>query len=143
KRFLDGTTDPKERAEPEQRVKVLEARLTIARGKDQKTETKSAPRKSLLPAIAVGGVAVVSLAVGAILLGVVGHDYAQLHDSCAPFCDRAAWNDLPARADAGYALIAIGAIAAAVDVALWVIAKRAPRAEKALAPTGRTLGFTF
>jgi tetratricopeptide (TPR) repeat protein len=136
RRFLDGTNDPKEKIEPGARVKVLEERLAKAQAQAAPKIEAGAAKKSPTLAIAVAGVAVATLAMGSILLGVTGHDYDQLHDSCAPFCDRSSWSDLPARADAGYALIAIGALAAAVDVALWVIAKRAPRSERATAATG-------
>jgi hypothetical protein len=77
--------------------------------------------------IVVGALAVSAFAAGGGVLGWVSSDYGHLAGTCGSSCPRASWSDLPGRADAGYALLAIGGALAVTDVVLWVLDVRAGR----------------
>jgi tetratricopeptide (TPR) repeat protein len=66
---------------------------------------------------------------GALLVGTSLGDYSRLTTICAlrP-CTPSDWSDAKTRYYAGWALVGLFAAAAAIDVALWVMALRAPRA---------------
>lgn len=76
-------------------------------------------RAHLIP-LSVGAGAVVLLVTGAALAGSVGPAFNDLKNTCAPGCDPASWQSLKTRANAGYALLAIGAAAALADAGLWI-----------------------
>ena len=93
-------------------------------------------RRNALP-IGVGGLAAVSLVTGAALLGSVVPDYNRLHDTCAGHCGESDVGPIEDRARAGYALVTIGAAAAAADGVLWYLAMRKKRQlPLAIAPMG-------
>jgi hypothetical protein len=69
--------------------------------------------------VAVGGS--VMLVVGAALLGSAHSGFDDLQRQCAPQCDPASWSTLPPREHAGQALLAVGALAIAADIVLWIV----------------------
>jgi hypothetical protein len=89
-------------------------------------------RAHLVP-IVVAAAALAVLATGIALAASVKPSYDDLMSSCAPACDPSAWHGLEQRANAGYALVGIGAAAAAADVALWIwqLARRRDRPVRA------------
>jgi tetratricopeptide (TPR) repeat protein len=92
-------------------------------------DDRAARRRRLIAPIAVGGAALVTAVVAAGLLGSVGPDYDHLKQQCMGTCMPAQWAGLEARADAGYALIAIAGAAAVADGVLWWVALRRPHPE--------------
>ncbi|MSP61390.1 MAG: tetratricopeptide repeat protein [Myxococcales bacterium] len=108
-------------------------------------------RTNTVPLI-VGGLALVSLATGVALALSVAPSYRALRDTCAPRCAPAQWEGLQGRANAGYAFIGIGVVAAAADVFLWIYqARQSRQAERrggasvwlAPAPGGIVAGGVF
>jgi tetratricopeptide (TPR) repeat protein len=73
--------------------------------------------------VAPGIVAAAALAfvgVGAGLAASARADFSALSGSCSPYCQPSSWAGLPGREAAGWATLGMGAVAAAVDVVLWV-----------------------
>jgi beta-phosphoglucomutase-like phosphatase (HAD superfamily) len=97
--------------------------------------------------IVVGAGAIALLATGIALAASVAPGFNDLKATCAPACDPADWQGLQRRANAGYALIAIAGVAAAVDIGLWIweLKFRRPSVARAwLAPeTGGGLAGRF
>lgn len=140
-------TDPREPGEVKDRLRVLEARKAeldaekaaadrAAREKAAADEAARARRelaraelarenafghRYLVPLL-VGAGALAAGAAGAGLVGSVAPDYAALDSgptSCRP-CSASRYSGLQARADAGYALLAVAGALAVTDVILWV-----------------------
>jgi len=81
-----------------------------------------------VPAAALAGVAVALAAAGGGLVGSVVPEYHDKQSECAlrP-CTHADWAPMAARADAGYALLAVAGAVAVVDIALWALDARRTR----------------
>jgi tetratricopeptide (TPR) repeat protein len=105
-------------SELSQRVLVLRAR--------RHANERPSPRRWLAPGLVLGA-AVAVATVGAGLLGSVKPDYDQLVMECPGFCPPNRYEGLQARADAGYAMLAVAGAIAVVDLALWGVAARRGR----------------
>jgi hypothetical protein len=75
-------------------------------------------------------VSAASLGAGGGLYGSAAHDLDKLKAQCvggALFCSPQTWADTEKRANASYALFAIGGAAMAIDIVLWAVHARALR----------------
>jgi tetratricopeptide (TPR) repeat protein len=80
-----------------------------------------------IAALATGAFALAAAGAGAGLLGSVGPSYHDLETTCVQHvCSSTDWGPTETRANAGYALIAVGGAAAVVDVLLFWRAYRRP-----------------
>jgi tetratricopeptide (TPR) repeat protein len=89
-----------------------------------------ASRLRLLPAIFLGHIAIGGLIAGGALVGTVRTDVDRLQRTCAPNCPVDAVDDLRTRERAGVALLAIGGVALATDIVLWVLEARRSKRER-------------
>ena len=99
------------------------------------------PRHRLrLAAIVVGAGALAAFGAAAGLYGSAAADFPARKSYCASLprdCVPSEWSDLSARADAGYALFAVGGALAAADVVLWTLEiRRAHRHYALVTPAG-------
>jgi tetratricopeptide (TPR) repeat protein len=99
------------------------------------------PRHRLrLAAIVVGAGALAAIGAAAGLYGSAAADFPARKSYCASLprdCVPSEWADLSARADAGYALFAVGGALAAADVVLWTLElRRAHRHYALVTPAG-------
>jgi tetratricopeptide (TPR) repeat protein len=123
RRFLQQIGSGPESQEPRRRVTELEERIR------REQPPPVAPPRLRIPAIVVGAGALAAVVIGGGLYGSAAADFPARRDYCASLprpCQPFDWSDLSARANAAYALWAIGGALAVADVVLWVIeAKRA------------------
>ncbi len=90
---------------------------TVTPPVDQPRSERGPPGLAL--PVTVGVVAIAALATGLVLYLGARSDYDGLVPGCTPRCDPAALDPISTRADVSYALLAVGGVVAAVDVALW------------------------
>ena len=147
-----------EPAQVQPRARAAETRPTEIRPASDATENPSVTaspardrggfaRDNAVP-IGVGAFATATLVTGIALLGSAVPDYNHLHDSCIGHCSDEQVTPVANRAQAGEALIAIGAAAAATDGVLWYLAWRKHKRQGTtwvVAPTvfGATCAGTF
>ncbi len=125
-RHLDAAPAAAEAGEVRGRLRALQER-------DQALIAAGLPPPPSLPhyraPLAVGGGALALAAVGAGLLGSVGPGIDEVNrNGCYAPCG--ALDDLRLRADVGYAVLALAAAVAVVDVVLWARARRGVTAER-------------
>jgi tetratricopeptide (TPR) repeat protein len=135
-RYLSEVPDAPDAAELRERVERLHARAPkiaqliapLAVPGPLLALTAPAPPKRprlRVAAAATGAIALATLGSGAGLLGSVAADWPSLEADCRVRpCAPSDWADAQRRAQAGWALIAIGAVAAIADVALLALAFR-------------------
>jgi tetratricopeptide (TPR) repeat protein len=156
-RFVDGSSDPQERARTTARIDVLRARLRPVTG--GQPERVAAPGPATTPVSAVvppspsdaahayrgpaivGAVGLAALAVGLGLYGSVGHDYDLLEQGCAPACAPSRWEGLRARERAGLGLVIAGGVVAIADIAYFAVVGRSRR-HRSSAPPVAAAGVT-
>jgi hypothetical protein len=90
-------------------------------------------RLRLVAPIVVGGVALATLAAGGALIGTVRADADRLNSQCKPNCPQSEIDALKTRETAGIALLVVGGVAAAADIALWAVEGRRISAERRVA----------
>jgi hypothetical protein len=71
--------------------------------------------------------------------------HGDLDRSCAPACDPASWEGLPARHTAGIVLGAVGAAVTLAGVVVWAVSGRRPAPEVSRGPgrAGVAAAFRF
>jgi hypothetical protein len=126
-RFLSAAPDPGEAQAARDRESALRARLAIVTPPERRDAVPTTPPPSSSFGRRYGwalGLGAVSAGALAAALGL----HLSIAQTCEPRCDPA----LRGRADAVYALDAVGAAVAVADLALWIATavKRAPPAPK-------------
>lgn len=130
--------------EAKQRVRtVLEARHAQsvtppqASARVEVAAPRARPLRRFAAPIALAPIAVAALVAGGALLAVANNDYGHLQGSCSPACAPSDVSPLRTRQNAGIALLAVGGVVAAADVALWAVLARRHEAPRpyALLPT--------
>ena len=122
-RFL-SRSPPGEAAQARERVALLRERIGMPGLPDA---AASGSRRVTVALVTVGLLGAASLVGGAGLLGSTAAQFHSLEGSCAPTCDRASWSGLPARRDAGVALLAIGGVALGAELVLVGLRVRSAR----------------
>jgi tetratricopeptide (TPR) repeat protein len=122
-RFLAAApTDPE--------AENVRARVVTLRERTARIAPAAAPpvtavaRRSRAPAIAVALLAVAALGGGGALLGVSLDEFSSLRASCGNYCMRSQWASGPPLEYGGVAALAVGGVLLAIDVMLWVVARR-------------------
>jgi tetratricopeptide (TPR) repeat protein len=131
-----------------QRIEALDARVRAA----AEPYERARRRKFRIAAITVGAISLATIIAGGALYGWAKADEPARAAYCQGLPDRdcvhSELSDLYARQNASYALFAVGAVAAAADVALWTMTFVNPARERHrvwLSPTGSgvALGASF
>lgn len=143
-RYLEEEPNAADAGTIQARIEVLRKKAEAA-GVVKKAAGPAAPtererKRDLLVAASVGGGAVLLIAAGAALAGSVKPELDELNKTCPYPCPEEKWGGLKARADAGYAMLALGSAALVADGVLWALFFRRhglPGARKVtLLPTG-------
>jgi tetratricopeptide (TPR) repeat protein len=130
-RYLAASPGTPDAEELRVRIATLRRRAPMVKPLPQ---PPSVTHRYRAPAAAMAGVAVALAVVGAGLVGSVVPELRDKRSECAlRQCTHADWAPMAARADAGYAFLALAGAAAVVDIALWVVdARRGRRAHAAI-----------
>lgn len=124
-RYLAEAPGAADAAAVAERVRLLDQRARAA-------DRPGAPSRLRTAAVSVGVVGLAAAIAGAALYGTAAKDYADLHDACsAQQCFPANWSGAAARADVGYALLAVAGIAVAAEVVVMVLRGREIRRRNA------------
>jgi hypothetical protein len=167
--FADATTDPFDADEARARIRALRPEAgpavpTVAPAPrrprrqvvDSDTEgtdlfgigqeVPPARSPSLVPPLAVGGVALVVAIVGVALYGAAHTQFTDFEGSCAPRCAASLWAGLDTREQVGIGLLVAAGALVVLDGVLWGLA-REPRRERRtwIAPSlgGLAVGGSF
>jgi tetratricopeptide (TPR) repeat protein len=128
-RYLAASPDVPDAEELRARVATLRSRAPKPKPQPPSLPVMVKPlRPYRVPAAALAGVAVALAAAGGGLVGSVVPEYHDKQSECAlRQCTHADWAPMAARADAGYALLAVAGAVAVVDIALWAMDARRGR----------------